>query len=111
MYCNHCGKMIPADANLCAYCGKQIVGVMPRPQLVRPRHDRKVAGVCLGFANYFDLDVTMIRLVWLICLICVGVGAVAYIVSWIVIPEEPLMLPGPASMAVQNQQQNQVTNT
>ena len=110
MYCNYCGKTIPEDANLCAYCGKQIVGVIPRQKLVRPRQGRKIAGVCLGFSEYFDLDVNLIRAVWLICLICAGVGAVAYFVSWIVIPEEPLMLPGPTSIAVQNQQ-NQVTNT
>lgn len=65
MYCNYCGKVIPDDANLCSYCGKRVAGVVARKRLVRPRNGRKVAGVCLGFSEYFDLDVTLVR-------ICVG---------------------------------------
>ena len=95
MYCNYCGKVIPDDANLCAYCGKRVEGVVARERLVRPRQDRKVAGVCAGFAEYFDLDVTLIRIVWVLCVVCGGVGALAYVVCWIVIPEEPLMLAAP----------------
>lgn len=95
MYCNYCGKVIPEDANLCAYCGRRVEGVVARERLVRPRQNRKVAGVCAGFAEYFDLDVTLIRIVWVLCVVCAGVGALAYLVCWIVIPEEPLMLAAP----------------
>jgi phage shock protein C len=107
MYCNYCGKSIPEDANLCAYCGKRVAGVIARERLVRPRQGRKVAGVCLAFAEYFDLDVTLIRIVWAVCLICAGIGAVAYCVAWIVIPEEPLMLAAPTAPAPT---QNSVVN-
>ena len=93
MYCNYCGKGIPDDANLCAYCGKQVAGMVPPKRLVRPRQGRKIAGVCLAFADYFDLDVALIRIAWAICVVCGGVGVLAYGASWIVIPEEPLMLP------------------
>ncbi|HEY2497951.1 MAG TPA: PspC domain-containing protein [Candidatus Angelobacter sp.] len=105
MYCNQCGKVIPEDANLCAYCGRQVLGVVPAKRLVRPRQGRKVAGVCLGFADYFDLDVSLIRIVWAICAICGGFGVVAYVAAWIVMPEEPLMLPVAQSV------QNRVVNT
>jgi phage shock protein C len=95
MYCNYCGKVIQDDANVCAYCGTRIGAVIARKRLVRPRVGRKIAGVCLGFAEYFDLDVTLVRLVWLIVAVMTGVGLLAYPVAWIVMPEEPLMLNSP----------------
>jgi len=99
MYCNYCGKVIPDDANLCAYCGKRVAGVIARKRLVRPRNGRKVAGVCLGFAEYFDLDVTLVRIVWAICALFGLFGVIAYFAAWIVMPEEPLLLAAPAPSA------------
>jgi len=64
-------------------------------RLLRPRAGRKIAGVCAGFAEYFDLDVTLVRLVWLIVGICTGVGLLAYPIAWIIMPEEPAALPLP----------------
>jgi len=92
MYCNYCGKVIQDDANVCAYCGQRVGPVAGRTRLLRPPKgspERKIAGVCAAFAEYFDLDVTVIRVVWLLVLFCAGTGLLAYIVAWIVIPEGP----------------------
>ena len=93
MYCNYCGKVIQDDAAVCAYCGTRVGGSLARTRLVRPRQGRKVAGVCAGFAEYFDLDVTMVRVVWLLVALFGGGGILAYIIAWIVMPEEPEFVP------------------
>jgi phage shock protein C len=97
MYCNYCGKLIQDDAAVCAYCGIRVGASRARTQLVRPRQRRKVAGVCLGFAEYFDLDVSLVRVVWLITAIMTCVGFIPYFIAWIVMPEEPYLLPATAS--------------
>jgi phage shock protein C len=102
MYCNYCGKAIQDDANVCAYCGKAVAAVIARRRLVRPRAGRKLAGVCLAFANHFDMDATLIRVIWLlVAILGFPIGVIAYIVAWIIIPEEPQL----AIVVPQNTQQ------
>lgn len=60
-------------------------------KLYRSRHDRKIAGVCGGLAEYMNTDPTLIRLIAVIILIFTGFVPMflAYILAWIIIPEEP----------------------
>jgi phage shock protein C len=58
-------------------------------KMVRPRQGRKIAGVCLAVANYFGIDVTIVRLIWVVALLPGGIpGILPYIICWIVIPSE-----------------------
>src|SRR3954465_9339956 len=96
MHCNYCGKVIQEDANLCAYRGNRVAcAPAARQRLMRPREGRTIAGVCLGFAEYFDLDVTLIRIIWLIVAIFGGTGFLVYILAWIVMPSEPKLIQAP----------------
>jgi phage shock protein C len=91
MFCNACGKSIVDDGRFCSYCGN-VVGNPPTPkQLIRLRSDRKIAGVCSGLARYLDLDVSLVRILWFFITLVSGVapGIVAYILAWIIVPEEP----------------------
>ena len=57
-------------------------------KLLRSTKNRMVAGVCGGIGGYFNVDPTVIRLVWVILtLFSMGAGVIAYIIAWIIIPE------------------------
>jgi phage shock protein C len=103
MYCNYCGKVIQDDANHCAYCGTRVGTVLARKRLVRPRN-RKIAGVCAGLAEYFDLDVILVRVLWLVATFFSGIvpGVIGYVVAWIVMPEEPAVQTSPQGTVITN---------
>ena len=57
--------------------------------LMRPRDGRMLAGVCAGVADYFSLDVTLVRVIWaVVSVITGGAGVLAYLAAWIIIPDE-----------------------
>lgn len=72
--------------------------------LVRKRDGRMLAGVCLGVADYFGLDVTLVRVIWaVVSVITGGAGVLAYLVAWIIIPGEGQKGSIAENMAGQNQ--------
>ncbi len=58
-------------------------------KLYKSRIDRKLCGVCGGIAEYFNIDSTIVRLIWAALVLCVGTGVLAYIVAALVIPDSP----------------------
>jgi phage shock protein C len=67
----------------------------PMKRLYRSCKDRIIAGVCGGIGEYFDVDPNIIRIIWLLVGIT-GTGIIAYILAWVIIPEEPPQTPTPA---------------
>ena len=63
---------------------------MVNKQLFKSNTNRKICGVCGGIGEYFNIDPTVIRLIWVI-LSCgsLGLGLVAYIVAAVIMPEQP----------------------
>jgi phage shock protein C len=60
-----------------------------KKKLYRSVTDQKIAGVCGGIAEYFNIDSTLIRLALVLLVLCAGTGVLAYIVCALVIPEKP----------------------
>jgi phage shock protein C len=92
MYCNACGTQMGEAEVRCPACGRTVPTFVVQKRLVRPRQGRKIAGVCAAFGNYFDIDPILIRLLWVVAVIFGGTGLLAYLLAWIVIPEEPQLL-------------------
>ena len=108
MICFHCQREIAEYSNFCYYCGsRQPAAGGARPQaankrLMRSSTDAKIAGVCAGFAEYFDVDPTIVRFVWvLLVLLPVPIvpAFLGYIAAWIILPKAPLPAAAPAQAA------------
>ncbi len=111
MYCSSCGIELPDSFRFCSQCG-MVTGTTgftsttgrPARFLSRPRgSERSVAGVCAGVARYLGVDVTLIR----ILVVCLALwppflGLIFYVVCWIVMPTDALLLPPARAEAVPN---------
>jgi len=58
-------------------------------KLYRSKKDCVIAGVCGGIAEYFEIDSTLVRLLFILIVFLGGAGVVAYIIAWIIIPPNP----------------------
>jgi len=99
MSCSNCGKDIGEGAGYCPFCGSRSGATSPLAMLSSKRpfarysSDKKIGGVCGGIARYFDLDPTLVRAVWLLCVLLGGTGLLVYAVLWIVMPLDPPPVP------------------
>jgi phage shock protein C len=107
MFCTRCGIEVEEKARFCPQCGTATPNAGPRAisgnassRLSRPREesDIKLAGVCAGVARYIGLDVTLVRILWLLLAVWPPfLGVIAYLVCWIVMPKDPLLLAAPST--------------
>ncbi len=58
-------------------------------KLYRSRTDRKIAGVCGGLAQYFNVDPTVVRIGMIVLALPGGPSILIYVLLWVVMPEEP----------------------
>ena len=60
-----------------------------KKKLYKSVKDRKLTGVCGGIAEYFDIDSNIVRILWLILVLCAGTGLLAYIICAIILDDNP----------------------
>jgi phage shock protein C len=62
-------------------------------RLYRDEQHKMIGGVCSGLADYFNVDVALVRVIFVLALILKGGGVLIYIVLWIVMPKRPFIAP------------------
>jgi phage shock protein C len=102
MNCAACGKDLSFGSRFCSNCGHAVPPppvppaqpYAPYQRIVRPLYGRMIGGVCAGIAQHCGWDVALVR-VLLVVLVFFGCGTpiLAYLIAWIVIPNEPYSFP------------------
>jgi len=62
---------------------------MEPKKLYRVREGRKLCGVCQGFSEYFAIDVSIIRILWVVAALCGSAGFWAYFLCAVILPDKP----------------------
>lgn len=106
MFCPNCGKSAEAGVRFCPGCGTQIGSAgfnggpsyappaPPMSKLIRPRYPRMIAGVCAAFAQQYQWDLSLVRIVTVVfALVTSGFGGLCYLAAWVIIPDGPYTLP------------------
>jgi phage shock protein PspC (stress-responsive transcriptional regulator) len=82
------GQRVPGPGSAGAADGAGAPGAPGARRLERKINGRLLAGVCAGLSDYFNLDVTLIRVIFAVLVFFAGFGPLAYILAWALIPEE-----------------------
>ena len=98
MLCEHCQRDIPDYSNFCYFCGARSHASPCGPsrtskRLMRSAADCKIAGVCGGIAEYFEVDSTFVRLIWVMAVLMpipIVPAFIGYFVAWLVMPKASL---------------------
>lgn len=97
MFCRNCQRDIAEYSNFCYVCGARQPARHTEPpgmskRLMRSSVDRKIGGVCGGIAEYFEIDSTVVRIIWVLLVLMpvpVVPAFVGYFVAWLVMPLAP----------------------
>jgi len=108
MFCPQCGKQVLDRANFCSFCGRALVYPAARfyhTRIMRPRQERMVAGVLAGIALAYGWDLTVTRILFVVLvLLTSGLGALAYLAAWVLMPDALYALPGGPTVPMPGQQ-------
>jgi len=103
MYCTNCGVRLEEKDRFCSQCGRATGKEEPVPAGFPPRRlsramgEKNIAGVCAGFARYLQVDVVLVRVIWLVLAVATGgIGLIAYLAAWIIMPKD--YQPAPATV-------------
>ena len=91
MFCTQCGVELRDQDRFCSQCGRRLKADPPAcagERLMRDMQNKKIAGVCSGFARYGGIDVVLVRLIFLVAAFFTGIGFIAYVAAWIVMPKD-----------------------
>lgn len=94
MFCTRCGSESDEKARYCSACGHptKLAEATANPymssRLALDTENKKIAGVCAGFARYLGVEVLLVRIVWLALALGAGFGFIAYLIAWILMPRD-----------------------
>ncbi len=94
MFCTQCGFEVDDAFSFCPKCGKSTrpdtaSAKIPRKPLSRPVDQKMFAGVCAGFARSFNMDVTLMRFIWIVATVLTGgLAILVYIGAWVAMPKD-----------------------
>lgn len=108
MFCTRCGIEIGEKSRYCSTCGhptklaETTSNPYSAPRLALDTENKKIAGVCAGFARYLGVEVLLVRIVWLALALGAGFGFIAYLIAWALMPKDAPRAAGAADYARQN---------
>jgi len=73
-------------------------------KLYRSRKEKMLGGVCGGLAEYFNVDPTLVRIIFVVSLFAGGTGVIAYIILLNVVPQEPIIFPAASTESKETEQ-------
>jgi phage shock protein C len=99
MFCTQCGTQLGDKDRYCSQCARPTGLCNPsrveRELLTRDMQNKKIAGVCAGFARYLNVDPVLVRVIWLALAFGTGIGFIGYLIAWIVMPKDSLPMATP----------------